>query len=1621
MSDIDGYGSDDRRGRDRSMLDDDESEAGSVSYDTHRKYSDDDEDEEDDEDDNDDELRRDGFVVDDDEVEENESDGEERRRRRKKKKKKRRHHAHTDRGSDDDLLDEEDLALVAENTNQAYEKASRFKRLKRGRGRQTVGDDDEDDELRAELDDLVGNDGVDERRRERERDFVADEDDDLGLFGNDEIDDRHGGRGRGRGRSMGGEYEDEYAGAGYGDGDDYDGEDTDRPRRRYDDEIEPARRARAMPETRINEFVDSLDNIDEDTWMELQDIFGDGEEYAFAMNGPQQEEAYRERTLAEVFEPAELEAKLMTQRDEDIRATDVPERMQLRAAGREFLRPLSDDEIEEETTWVVRQLHAWLSRHAAESWDSADGEEPFSQADFINERFLAAVLSVLKLLSQEFLEVPFIARHRREVFVTREGDAREGEEPATREWLTTGDLWRLYDYDQQFRGLLSLRRAAERLVDRLVSANSLSRDDEEYARDLLAGASSVEEISDVTDWVQSRYASVIQASAQTQKPESTQKRVARSVGAWEQAVSTGVDEFIRASGISARQIGDNLVSPASHIPAEGFETPDDAARKLVGEHFSAVDAAHRAGRKTVAQIMALDPQIRRFVRAYCAEHACVITRPTDRGLREITDEDHPAFAFKYLRHKPVVAFARSAQWLALQKAVSDGLLRVEFTLTAEAYFDPRNPSSDNDIFEADREKTAQVVVSQIEPHLRTDAVNDAAAAWDRLRCDAITTAVRDQILPLVWRETSQHLSTQAFDFVADACRRALEKRIDIQPPRTDDMEEGVCPRVAVVAGGGFDASSRGALRVVVVDENGILRKEFSADSMRADGYSGPGDGIEPLVEAIKQHSVDVIAVAGMNMQTRRLFEDVSSLVSTHGINAMVTYASDEVARLWCDSDAAREEFSAQRREERYCVAVARTLQDAPSAYASLGARVLSLSLHSAQSSVDQSALLAIVERAYVNVVNRVGVDINVVASHPHMQHVLPYVAGLGPRKAQGILSRIGAGENSLESRNELVFRHICTRTVFINCVSFLRVRPSTDVLDTTRIHPADYDLARKMALDALDIEEEDDDSATQRGRKRADAQSRYVSELMRRAPEKLDELDLAKYADELERLLKVHKLETLKFIKNELQHPDADPRPVFEPPSEAQVLHMLTGETLGETIKDDGTCVVAATIVRVQPRFAIARLDSGLEGFISIGNVSDKRIDEVSDELAPGKAVVALIKRIDLDKMSLDLSIRPSDVAQACSRNRQPVPEENSVDKYFDFDSEAAMRERAKVHQNKASARTRTIPHPLFKPLNAREAEHYLAARPRGDCVIRPSSRGVDHIAITWKVGDGLFQHIDVREDGKINDAALGTSFLIGESVYTDLDELVAFHIDPIVRKLDEVKRSPKFYDPEADPLYASEPVADALGPNDQSEDYKTRRLSLWDTRISRHLDTLAQSTGRGAYCISLSLSKPGSLMLAFKPTPTYRGIMKWTARVEPNEFRLGDRGRYPDINGLIIGFKTMQMNPSQHGLMSGRDSSRRDGHSSSHRDSASGRRDASGSGRWEDSYRDRGRDRDRERDRDHRDRDRDNRGHGGRDRGWDRPRHDGRNGGGGSGWDTGASSSNHHSSAAAASSGWDV
>src|ERR1700679_2131626 len=52
------------------------------------------------------------------------------------------------------------------------------------------------------------------------------------------------------------------------------------------------------------------------------------------------------------------------------------------------------------------------------------------------------------------------------------------------------------------------------------------------------------------------------------------------------------------------------------------------------------------------------------------------------------------------------------------------------------------------------------------------------------------------------------------------------------------------------------------------------------------------------------------------------------------------------------------------------------------------------------------------------------------------------------------------------------------------------------------------------------------------------------------------------------------------------------------------------------------------------------------------------------------------------------------------------------------------------------------IRHPNFHNFNTAQAETYLEKQQRGDVVIRPSSKGINHLAVTWKVDDKLYQHI---------------------------------------------------------------------------------------------------------------------------------------------------------------------------------------------------------------------------------------------------------------------------------------
>lgn len=289
-----------------------------------------------------------------------------------------------------------------------------------------------------------------------------------------------------------------------------------------------------------------------------------------------------------------------------------------------------------------------------------------------------------------------------------------------------------------------------------------------------------------------------------------------------------------------------------------------------------------------------------------------------------------------------------------------------------------------------------------------------------------------------------------------------------------------------------------------------------------------------------------------------------------------------------------------------------------------------------------------------------------------------------------------------------------------------------DPLDDTRIHPEDYELARKMATDALELDEEDIHD---------EHPSHVVSVIMQddENEKKLSELNLDEFAISLYEANHDQKRHTLNLIRDELLKPFAELRDPFSIPSAWDVVTMLSGET-PHTLRIG--LIVSVLVQRIKNQFVSVRLDSGIEGVINSEYIADQVPNKIHDVVSKGQAIPGVV--IDLkfqpeqDSFLVELSSRPADVSAGDGAFRRVRHDDCWDHARFEKDQEImARKKRAEVDRTR-----RVIKHPNFHNFNTAQAEAYLEKQQRGDVVIRPSSKGVDHLAVTWKVDEKLYQHI---------------------------------------------------------------------------------------------------------------------------------------------------------------------------------------------------------------------------------------------------------------------------------------
>lgn len=1163
----------------------------------HRSKNPDMNDSSEEEDDDDEEAEREvreGFIVDEDEDDE---EAKQRRRERREERKKRRREE-----AEDDILDDEDLDLIGADREEQPAQKSKYKRLKRGHR--------------------------DERHVSEAR-GVED------IFSDDE----EGGDGAGAGRSRG------AFGFGGDEMDDFIEEDEfpDEEGEKMREDLEIRQPSKAGFADLQNLKEQGLDDADLE---DFRGAFGDGNEFEWALDvekdlHAEEDDPDKPIELKDVFEPSQLVEKMLTEEDNIIRLTDVPERLQIARKPYKDLSELSEEEQAERMTEEAK----WISNTMFPQQQLPGSmREPFEQA----------VAKVLYFMNVEDYEPAFIFQNRKDYLIHSEQvplppDPSDPNAPPyeikAEKLLSQTNLWELLDYDLKYRAFAEKREGIRKSVEMLKEMNPEFNDT--IFDDLMPDAIEIEDLQDLQDYLNFQYSQQLKdLSTAEAETNGTQKRARGTRSIWDKVRAGNAYHLVRAFGITADAFAQNTSKIGRKNYTEDPDVrPDDMADTLVQEpeYRTGKEVLHSARAMFVEEI-ATNPRIRRHLRKMFVQHMVFDAVRTDKGKKQI-DAEHPYYEFKYLRNQGIRNFfTRPDLFLRMLKAEQDGLIEIKVRLQGE-----------------------RRILDDLTKSIESDNFSEVADAWNSLRREVVEQAFvkLHRVIAKGWKD---HMRNVCEGKIANDCREAYSSKLDQAPYKPKGMVLGTTPRVLALSNGAGNRAD--AICWAYVDENGRVLENGKFTDMRLgnpERYTSDGKDVAPFVELVERRKPDVVAVSGWSVETRRLYKDLQDIVERHGLQGTpyedpdddrevsdpleVCIINDEVARLYHTSERATTDHPSVPPLTRYAIALAMYMQNPMKEYASLGRDIVSITFDPSQHLLPEDKLIKALESAMVDMVNLVGIDINDAVNDRATANLLPYVSGLGPRKAAQMLKIINQAGGEVNTRDQLVgdpehgIKAAVGPKCWLNCVSFLYVvyeatENDTDYLDNTRIHPEDYDIARKIAADALEFDEEDIKTEVDQNGPAAVVRRLVADD----AQDKVNDLLLEEYAEQLETKFGQKKRATLELIRAELQNPFEELRRNFNFLSSNETFTMMTGET--QDSLQEGM-IIPVQVKRTSNDFIEVKLDCGVDGNIS----SSEFPDEVTNsQMEPRQVwsihqtIRAKITHLDRKKLSAQLTIRDAEM-----------------------------------------------------------------------------------------------------------------------------------------------------------------------------------------------------------------------------------------------------------------------------------------------------------------------------------------------------------------------------------------
>ena len=450
--------------------------------------------------------------------------------------------------------------------------------------------------------------------------------------------------------------------------------------------------------------------------------------------------------------------------------------------------------------------------------------------------------------------------------------------------------------------------------------------------------------------------------------------------------------------------------------------------------------------------------------------------------------------------------------------------------------------------------------------------------------------------------------------IEDSYKRLIEPSIDreIRAELTDKAEEQAInvfgknakqlllgAPIKNITVMGFDPAYRTGCKIAIIDDTG---KVLDTTTIYPTEPQNDVQGAKKVLKAlIKKDNVNMIAL-GNGTASRESEKFVSEMLKEIPQKVCYTIVSEAGASVYSASELATEEYPDINVSIRGAISIARRLQDPLAELVKIDPKAIGVGQY--QHDVNQKKLAENLAGVVEAAVNSVGVDVNTATPS-----LLSYVAGINKTIAKNIV-KYRDQNGKLKERKELLKVPKLGKSAYEQCAGFIRIFNGKNALETTGVHPENYEKVEAL-LDKI-------------GAKKEELLDKEKLEQIRN---KLKNINIEKVANELQ-LGEI----SLKDIIDDISRPGRDPRE--EMPKPILRTDVLKTEDLREGM------ILPGTVRNVMDFGAFIDIGVKHDGLVHISEMSNEYVKNPSEIVSVGDIVKVKVIGIDLERQKIKLSMK---------------------------------------------------------------------------------------------------------------------------------------------------------------------------------------------------------------------------------------------------------------------------------------------------------------------------------------------------------------------------------------------